>query len=166
MLSPKNDFSITPPRPIECHKRGQKECKSWGWGGECCEMCMPGQDTAHSRAFLNSPKLCFPAQDWTPPSPFHHGRIHKTSCLSEARVTVTVNSSPERKHLFLHGRTTGHFPVLQEIIPHRPRSMRATLIKPRGYKGNKDKDCRSRKGTCWEDTQQWEWKEVERGKWG
>lgn len=101
-----------------------------------------------------------------PPSPFHHGRIHDTSCLSEARVTVTVNSSPERKHLFLHGRTTGHFPVLQEMIPHQPRSMQATLIKPRGYKGNKDKDCRSRKGTCWEDTQQWEWKEVERGKWG
>lgn len=30
--------------------------------------------------------------------------------------------------------------MLQEMILHRPRSMRATLIKLGGYKGNKNKD--------------------------
>lgn len=111
--------SLSPlPRPKECHKRGQKECKSWGvgWGVPWNVRAR----TWHSHAFLNSPKLCFLAQDCPP---LHHSITegYTRPQASLRRVPVTVNSSLERKHHFLCGRATGHFPMLQRWYPTAPR---------------------------------------------
>lgn len=110
--------SLSPlPKPKERHKRGQKECKSWGvgWGVPWNVHAR----TWHSLRSWTHPSCVF-LHKIVPPSPFHHGGIHETSCLSEARVTVTVNSSLERKHHFLCGRATGHFPSSRRWYPTDP----------------------------------------------
>lgn len=111
--------SLSPlPRPKECHKRDRKNARAGGWGGECHEMCVPGRDTA----------MC----SWTHPSyvflhkiapPLHHSITegYTRPQASLRRVPVTVNSSLERKHHFLCGRATGHFPMLQRWYPTDPR---------------------------------------------